>query len=966
MSFAPVSGSSAQAPWRSRNTRASGAFALVVTLIMLVLAAVIAVGLLTSASLDRTTARSVDDRYHAELALQSGLEAAKKALAASPSIAASVTSDDAFLVLRSDGAQTNASGTKDTYYFLAQARPGEANTVDCYPLFAGGTASTVTINPAATPTFPTPAAPTVAFGSAPAQQGTKLYPPLMVHHQPAYTQWQEVRDPNDTATAPAHDLPYQRYTFWVEDLAGYVDASVAGNQLATGSVHQRAKGTNPNEIALFTIFDPAIAADSGTTLAKNLLDRRNLLLTPATLMQVASPPAGQKDRTQETLFVRAGVDTGGERNLIPFGFGFDDEGEPKTNLNSIIADSKADDDKVTDLAKAINDNLPLFASTRKGALAASEDYVKTLVANIIGYATGEPVAGTGYRGIGLHPFVVEFFERFKWEKKGAEPGHYYEKDGTWWANVRVSGYIQLWNMTNKAINSGTFEFADLNRYYAYLGGDSEPHKFDDDFGRGTIIFDPSNELKPNEFRVVKIYEHLYEFDSGLEFEPGPDSSKTRVRLEGDPYPGPRPANCGYVSKWNGKIIERAGAGDFDGARVDGSDAYPDLNYKGLERTTGALEPPTSAADPKWTGTLPGLRYEAPATFGESVYNLGDPRSAFYIQDDQANVSYEVQSAWWGRIYQNGLITQPDPWKAAETAVASWPDGGHSTGQGTLPPDRSTDPMGLMKAPLETTKPPAHMAATDQYVSVTELSHIYDPIQWRPAGFPPASRADFEAKWRDAWKSNMTPDGNYGCASTLHIGSPEFKDFDTKDGRASRLLDIFSVADRKETRGLINLNTANRETLRALAAGIELEVDPAISPASIYGPVKDPAAPRQADLFADAVIANRPFLSTSQLADIVTVAGDPTSKFFGNADQWSSGEPAEWNDAAREEYFARIFDLTAVRSRNFRVFVTGQSLDKTGRVLSTVNRTFHVALQPTRDAAGKVTQQRIEIVYEKDS
>src|SRR2546430_2660879 len=89
------------------NLRTPAGFALVVTLIMLVLAAVIVITLLSNASLDRVTARSTDDRYQAELAAQNGLEAAKKALTASPDSATSVTSDDNFLVLRADGSQAN-------------------------------------------------------------------------------------------------------------------------------------------------------------------------------------------------------------------------------------------------------------------------------------------------------------------------------------------------------------------------------------------------------------------------------------------------------------------------------------------------------------------------------------------------------------------------------------------------------------------------------------------------------------------------------------------------------------------------------------------------------------------------------------------------------------------------------------------------------------------------------------------
>jgi hypothetical protein len=212
---------------------------------------------------------------------------------------------------------------------------------------------------------------------------------------------------------------------------------------------------------------------------------------------------------------------------------------------------------------------------------------------------------------------------------------------------------------------------------------------------------------------------------------------------------------------------------------------------------------------------------------------------------------------------------------------------------------------------------------------------------------------------------MTPDGNYGCASTLHIGSPEFKDFDSSDARASRLLDLFAVSERTSTHGVVNLNTASRDVLRTLAAGIELKEDPAIVPGSVFGPVKDPAAPVHGDAFADFVIANRPFLSASQLADVVSVSGDPTSKFFGNSAQWIGAQPTEWNDAAREEYFSRLFNLTTVRSRNFRIFVTGQSLDRTGKVLSTAHRVFQVFLRPTRGATGSITNVQTEVTYEKD-
>jgi hypothetical protein len=50
-------------------------------------------------------------------------------------------------------------------------------------------------------------------------------------------------------------------------------------------------------------------------------------------------------------------------------------------------------------------------------------------------------------------------------------------------------------------------------------------------------------------------------------------------------------------------------------------------------------------------------------------------------------------------------------------------------------------------------------------------------------------------------------------------------------------------------------------------------------------------------------------------------------------------------------FAKIYNLATTRSRNFRVFVTGQSLDKNGRVLSTVTKVYQVFVKPCRNIPG---------------
>ena len=68
--------------FRSHIVHPRRGFALVITLVMVALLAIITIGVLTSVSLERVTAKSYNDRYQADLAAQNGLEAVKKTLVA--------------------------------------------------------------------------------------------------------------------------------------------------------------------------------------------------------------------------------------------------------------------------------------------------------------------------------------------------------------------------------------------------------------------------------------------------------------------------------------------------------------------------------------------------------------------------------------------------------------------------------------------------------------------------------------------------------------------------------------------------------------------------------------------------------------------------------------------------------------------------------------------------------------------
>ena len=73
-----------------------------------------------------------------------------------------------------------------------------------------------------------------------------------------------------------------------------------------------------------------------------------------------------------------------------------------------------------------------------------------------------------------------------------------------------------------------------------------------------------------------------------------------------------------------------------------------------------------------------------------------------------------------------------------------------------------------------------------------------------------------------------------------------------------------------------------------------DVDQAIKPSTVYGPISSPTpSASAADRLADAIINTRktqPFISTSQLAQLkATDKNDASSGFFGNANQWLNGD-----------------------------------------------------------------------------
>ena len=134
-------------------------------------------------------------------------------------------------------------------------------------------------------------------------------------------------------------------------------------------------------------------------------------------------------------------------------------------------------------------------------------------------------------------------------------------------------------------------------------------------------------------------------------------------------------------------------------------------------------------------------------------------------------------------------------------------------------------------------------------------------------------------------------------------------------------------------------------------------------------ISAPTSEVEADVVADAVIRSRPFASPSELVLAEDEQGRPV---FGNRDQYAGGSRIQWTDSAAEEVFARVFEASTVRSRNFRLWVIGQSVGPVPGsggeppVLAESRLVFNLFSDPgERDPDGSLIEEnhRVKVIHE---
>jgi len=372
-------------------------------------------------------------------------------------------------------------------------------------------------------------------------------------------------------------------------------------------------------------------------------------------------------------------------------------------------------------------------------------------------------------------------------------------------------------------------------------------------------------------------------------------------------------------------------------------------------------------DAEYQSWQPSLIIHDPDSFGNRLLSSGDPRITYFLRPTNSSDALFAHLAFGNTSFGGPNTNTQDahPTKSLSTNssfldpscrldVTQWPDRGHNpiaygaNPNGANPQTNSAnEPILQTAVPTGSTNSPAFIR-NGPMTNILELGNIYDPILWR--------------RLTDGnITSRSTNDPRFGGGNTLRIGRAEHQRFawtnlSSQDPpipnmqmSAAALLDLFCTTNQFDEGGKINLNTAPAPVLRALAGGIYLRSDPALLTGGTTGGTNFSIPPAMAEAFAQGVMrfrAQYPFYSPSQLAFINTgtnwskddngVASIwPTNAVFGNTNAIAlsvapgnsltsaSANVTAWNDQAAEEWFAKIFKLSTVYSRNFRVYVIAQ-------------------------------------------
>jgi len=770
--------------------------------------------------------------------------------------------------------------------------------------------------------------------------------------------YQDKKIANSTNTT---NVPVARFSYYMEDLSGLIDAERMGGSART-------TGTNASEISLTNLI---------TNWSSNSIinaGNYNQFINPTNRSKYFSPAlmfyANTNISTNDLRYFAHGLLSWSNfPNTIPVGVpinssvGYSQGGQLKTNLNTSA------NQNVTTIAAAITANLPSFG-TRGGGMSTTA-YVNNLAANIVDYIdtddnpTTDSASSPTYIGIENIPWPNELFDEIEFVNV-----RYSDRQLV----VEVTDRVELWNMGNKPIPaSTTTNLISISNNYdlvltftnTFLGvGQKVNLKDMVTIDPGTVwpryrtytnpVIPPNGYVVLSGKRPADNYDHasLAVTFPAAWFPSTNAAGRNLINSSWYVYPAQADAtaNMKYTATYNGKVIQQSKGGRWTRYLA------PTLKMQnanlGLSPSQYVFLNPIGYAS-QTSLTAPG---------STPTHSGGDPRAQYFLSGPLRNHNYVNSYASPGgrNVERFNIGTFPE---SEVNPAKFWPEGGHATNSewGGNPTQYSDDPSSYTTTAQTNNWVMACRPANQTgLVSLTELGRIYDPMQWSDQSG--SGVANQPGLWTNL-TTRATASALYGGRTTLRIGRPEFSRFAfTNLGgtypvpnmglSSAALLDIFSLSDSYDNSGRINLNTAPAPVLRALAGGVTLTNDSGMKPSSTL------AVPtKMTEAFAQGVMRYRamyPFLSPSQLAFIATDYGAtngvnhwtntwPKNAVFGNTNTsilltnapgntlgtTASMGVSEWNDQAAEEWFSKIYTLSTAQSWNYRTYVVAQLVNTNG-------------------------------------
>ena len=915
----------------------SPSFALISVLALVSLAALTATAFLASARLERTATRPLGEKVRLEMALNIGFNCAKEIINSSMGSSYDTVAtywrtnpaDDVGYLL--SGYPRNLAGsttpTPQMYWFAAFSTANMTELATNAPPSAVMTNRVTVDNQSMfSNTISTFMAGLTNFG---ANGSTNIE---LIGHTSANPRlsppvgWMTIKQPVRTTPGKTNTVstPVMRIAFFTEDLSGLIDA-----ERMCGST-TRDTGTNPTEISMSNIGPtPGITFATAT-------NTRATYLTPSLL--ASNGPIATTNLRYFATGLRSWTNA---VQRIPRAIAIATSktygGAIVTNGAKFLIPANPTANDVAKIATALTTNLPDFGA-RGGAMNATA-YISNIAANIIDYVDTDSTpsldtinATPTWRGVEAIAWPNEVYMRFNLTARQTNPPNYLFKLG-------VKQYIEVWNLSSKSLTVNGSDYSVSNNL-------DIPLQCTNWFGNlksadsatlpaSEACTNASFTLPPNSYGVISAETRTFNITVPTNRVPGTSTPMLKIN--------PSTTVNKYTISYSNKIIDATPAGRWLGSSTN-------MRVGDFHFITTAVNFGTTA--------------------NGSTYNLagGDPRGGLFIQQPMMDMPYN-QTTPGGR---NSHASSSGGARIVDPKV-NWVDGGHSLGNSGS--DIATSPTSAA-ANNSITQGLVKQGNTNHWIqkfndsgtltNVMELGNIFDPIQWGDPNNP------FHPLDTAAWMglSNSATAFSGACGrNTLRIARPEHSRFaftnlggatglpiPNMGQSAAALLDIFCTTNSIDDGGKININTASGPVLAALAGGISLKSDLAKVGAEVNTTM--------VAAFTNGVIKFRqtyPFYSTSQLPFISTNYGSANWTNTWNASAVFSTNTGcglkgitELNDQGMEEWFSKVYGLSTVQSRNFRIYVYAQMVNSNnvpyGRIM---RKYYHLYTEQTAEGPNDV-------------